>query len=27
MAVQTLKALPIVEKVCSVIRVEDHDLE
>lgn len=27
MAVQTLKALPIVESVCSVIRVEDHDLE
>lgn len=27
MAVQTLKALPIVEKVCSVIHVEDHDLE
>lgn len=27
MAVQTLKALPIVEKVCSVIHVEDHDLD
>lgn len=27
MAVQTLKALPIVEEVCSVIRVEDHNLE
>lgn len=27
MAVQTLKALPIVEKVCSVIHVEDRELE
>lgn len=27
MALQTLKALPIVEKLCSVIRVEDNNLE
>ncbi|MEG1160321.1 MAG: ACT domain-containing protein, partial [Acidaminococcaceae bacterium] len=26
MALQTLKALPVVEKVCSVIRVEDNTL-
>lgn len=27
MAIQTLRALPIVEKICSVIRVEDDNLD
>jgi len=27
MALQTLRALPIVEKICSVIRVEDDNLD